>query len=454
MIVFCTTCKGRVEHIKLTLPENIRNNQRARFLLLDYNSQDGLVEWLQENMMTEIQSGKLTVYSHPAIGRFHVSHAKNMAARLACRNGADILVTLDADNYTGENFDVFIEDRFREGNLFLTPNYEHIRSLPHGPLRPNRGFAGRLAIRAQDFIKAGGYNEQYDTWRGEDIDLNARMGRLGYRNGYIDNSYLKTIPHGAEMRFREYPEAKQYDRDGAWKLKGHENTTVVNNGRFGCGTVYRNFGTMPVELEPIPTRIFGIGMHKTATNSLHRAFQLLGLDSFHWGVGEAPLMWQEMNKSQDEICTSKTLERWYALCDLPIPVLFKKLDAAYPGSKFILTVRDEVEWLRSVSRLWSYDYNPTRWMWEVYPFSNTIHQALYGTTEFDAMLFLQRYRQHNAEVREYFKHRPDDLLIMDMSNGAGWDELCTFLRMDVPNVPYPVAYVTRERNRNQALGSC
>jgi hypothetical protein len=179
-------------------------------------------------------------------------------------------------------------------------------------------------------------------------------------------------------------------------------------------------------------------MHKTATTSLDKAFQILGFDSLHWGKGEAPAIWDEMNSMGQ----SKTLERFYAACDLPIPILYKALDKAYPNSKFVLTVRDEHKWLASVERLWSREYNPTRWMWDVYPISNTLHHALYGRIDFNAETMLARYRKHNAEVLEYFKDRPSDLLVMDMESGAGWKELCAFIDIDQPACPYPWEYST------------
>jgi hypothetical protein len=49
----------------------------------------------------------------------------------------------------------------------------------------------------------------------------------------------------------------------------------------------------------------------------------------------------------------------------------------------------------------------------------------------------ERYRRHNAEVLEHFKDRPNDLLVMDMSRGAGWYELCGFLRKPIPDGRYP-----------------
>ncbi|HUD11452.1 MAG TPA: sulfotransferase [Candidatus Saccharimonadia bacterium] len=440
-IAFCSTCKGRTYHIVQTLTKNIADNAdytNAVFIILDYDSQDGLDDYLRTQHANDIANGRLVVYSHRNGGApFHVSHAKNIAARCGILEGADILVTLDADNFTGPGFAHFVIDKLSEPKVlpgvFLVPDHLFIQSLPHGPLRPNRGFAGRLAIWARDFIKAGGYDEMYNTWRGEDIDMNFRLERMGYTRRFIDNSYLGTIPHNAEVRFKEYPHARQYENIGEVKIIRARTETVVNHGNFGIGTVYRNFNRTPIELGHIPTRVFGIGLHRTGTTSLHEAFKKIGFDSFHWGVGEAPLIWHEMNG----LGRSKTLEQWYALSDLPIPLFYKKLDEVYKGSKFILTIRDEVDWLQSVKRLWDYKHNPSRYIWDVYPFSNQIHTVLYGQKDFDALIFLERYRRHNAEVKEYFKDRPEDLLVMNMDAGGGWPALCMFLKLPVPSIPYP-----------------
>jgi hypothetical protein len=317
--------------------------------------------------------------------------------------------------------------------MFLCPDFPLIHSLPHGPDRPQRGYAGRLAIRANDFIKLGGYHEVFSTWYGEDIDMIARLQRLGYTMRHFPNHYLNAINHNAEVRFKEYPHAKQYENKREVKVIYARTETVVNFGKFGLGTVYRNFNSAPIDLRPVPTRIFGIGLQKTGTTSLHEALGILGYDSFHWGGGEAPLIWQEMQRDG----RSNTLEQWYALCDNPIPLLYEKLDRAYPGSRFILTVRDEDKWLKSVERWWNPEYNPHRYLWDIYPFSHKIHTALYGQRTFDARIFRNRYRRHNAEVREYFKDRPQDLLVMDLEAGAGWKELCGFLSGSVPSIPYP-----------------
>lgn len=442
-IIFVTTCKGRLQHLAETLPKNLADNTgyaNCKFVVLDYNSQDGLQQYLKTQHAGDIESGRLIVYTHLVEGPFQLSHAKNMAARCGILEGADILVTLDSDGFTGLNFAQFIAKKFQEPvpfpGMFLCPNFPHIKSLPHGPLRPHRGYAGRFAIKAKDFIKAGGYDETFNTWHGEDIDMISRLGRMGYQMRHIDICHLHTIPHGADVRFKEYPHAKEFETKDEWKIIDSRTTTVLNDGKIGVGVVYRNYRfDDPIDLKPVPTRIFGIGMHKTATSSLHQAFQILGFDSLHWGTGEAPRIWNEL-KTGDR---SKTLEQFYALSDLPIPLLYQKLDKSYSGSKFVLTVRDEKDWLQSVERLWDRRYNKTRYLWDIYPFTNRIHRELYGQNHFSPQVFLERYRRHNSEVLQYFKNRPGDLLVMHMNGSTGWKALCDFLNVAEPGVPYPAS---------------
>jgi hypothetical protein len=192
----------------------------------------------------------------------------------------------------------------------------------------------------------------------------------------------------------------------------------------------------PIELGSLPTRVFGIGMHKTGTTSLHRAFQILGLDAAHWITAHwAKAIWVEMRA----FGKSPTLERHYALSDLPISILYRELDEAYPGSKFVLTTRREEDWIASVERHWSYKHNRFRSQWDMDPFTHQVHQAVYGRKRFDAEVFLARFRRHNEEVRCYFKGRREDLLVMSTDEGTDWLKLCAFLRKPIPAVPYPCA---------------
>ncbi|MFD2148711.1 glycosyltransferase family 2 protein [Mucilaginibacter antarcticus] len=64
-ISFCTTCMNRLSHLKQTLKRNILDNEdypNLEFILLDYNSTDGLKEYVRSELHTFITSKKLVYY--------------------------------------------------------------------------------------------------------------------------------------------------------------------------------------------------------------------------------------------------------------------------------------------------------------------------------------------------------------------------------------------------------
>ena len=239
----------------------------------------------------------------------------------------------------------------------------------------------------------------------------ARLNRLGFRKAAINSEFLNAIGHSAEVRFKEYPDAQKYETHEIYSEAEHANDTVVNEGDIGCGHVHRMFEEQSIYLDKIPTRIFGIGFQRTGTTSLQTAFENLGFDSGHWISAQwSQTIWREMNKWG----RSRTLEQYHALCDNPIPILYEKLDKAYPGSKFVLTIRKEDEWIESVRKFWTHEGNPHRWTWDGDGFSHKMHSIIYGTPHFDEEIFRQRYRRHNMEVINYFRGR-NDLLVVDVS---------------------------------------
>jgi Sulfotransferase domain/N-terminal domain of galactosyltransferase len=420
----------------MTLPVNLASNsyENCKFLLLDYNSEDGLLEYVWREHREAIESGKLVVYSYPEAKKFNMAHAKNMAHRLGILEGADILVNLDADNYAPNEFAEYLADRFTK----LAKHTLMWARMVKGDFA--RGISGRMAYHRDAFIKVGGYDEQFNTWSPDDKDFNLRLRRLGYVPVEIEPKYLEAIRHNDKMRFREYKHVSSHYEDARLETISDSDTTVVNWGRFGCGKVFKQEFTelgIEISLEPIPTRIFGIGMHKTGTTSLHHALQILGYDSAHWENAHwAKAIWEEMTTWGK----SHTIEKNYAISDLPIALLYKELDKAYPGSKFILTVRDEANWIDSIKKHWDANTNPFRKQWNHDPFTHRVHKELYGQKGFNAEIFLNRYRKHNQDVMDYFVTR-EDLLVLNVDQGEGFRELCKFLNTPMPKVRYPRAFI-------------
>ena len=80
-----------------------------------------------------------------------------------------------------------------------------------------------------------------------------------------------------------------------------------------------------------------------------------------------------------------------------------------------------------------------------------IYGAEAGAPEGNESIYLERYRRHSEEVREYFKDRPQHLLIMDLTAGDGWQALCDFLGHEAPDKPFPRANTAESRRAEPML---
>ncbi|MFH1100595.1 MAG: sulfotransferase family protein [Methanobacteriota archaeon] len=158
--------------------------------------------------------------------------------------------------------------------------------------------------------------------------------------------------------------------------------------------------------------VFCIGFSKTGTTSLDKALAILGYRHVHWPRAhfEPYQGWMEYIRK----CP------FDAFSDAPMyyPGFFKQLDYAFPGSKFIFTVRKPESFMRS---------------WENYfyyaPWSLDMPEKK------DALL--KAYTNHTQEVLEYFRDKPSQLLVFDIIGGDGWEKLCAFLDQPIPAIAFP-----------------
>ena len=170
-------------------------------------------------------------------------------------------------------------------------------------------------------------------------------------------------------------------------------------------------------------KVFGTGMQRTGTTSLAKALNHLGIKT-----RDHP---RELHGNLDH----PLLQEYEGFTDNPIPLIYKELDARFPGSRFIHTERDEAAWLKSVE--WLHTTGAVKFHWHAIPGLAEINQALYGRIGFDADVFRDTYRRHNREVRAHFADRPDDLLILDITQGEGFEKICPFLGRPAPAESFP-----------------
>ena len=124
----------------------------------------------------------------------------------------------------------------------------------------------------------------------------------------------------------------------------------------------------------------------------------------------------------------KAADPFDAVRDIPWYNIYRELDEQIPDSKFILTVREEESWYKSVSRSIG-DVKRANSEW--------LYGRGKGLPKFNKENTLHKYREHNKGVIDYFKDRPNDLLVMNISEGDGWDKLCPFLGKEIPDAEIP-----------------
>jgi hypothetical protein len=196
--------------------------------------------------------------------------------------------------------------------------------------------------------------------------------------------------------------------------------------------------------------VIGAGFGRTGTLSLKGALEQLGLGRCyhmmevfgnpghvaHWSAaadGERP-DWDAL------------FEGYGATVDWPSTLFWKEIADHYPDAKIVLSVRDPEGWYTSVS--------------------NTIYQAMSAPPEsvpapiveqlaMARKIVLERtfegrfedrahaigiFERHTEAVKRAIS--PERLLVYPL--GAGWQPLCTFLDLPVPDTEYPHSNSTEE----------
>lgn len=156
-------------------------------------------------------------------------------------------------------------------------------------------------------------------------------------------------------------------------------------------------------------KVFCVGFWKTGTTSIYKALSILGYRAGRLiRVGKEP--------KEGWIPYIKRCN-YDAFTDDPMSFIYKDLDKAFPNSKFILTIRDRDSFAKSY----------------VNYFEGTEFEKI--PEEVDEIL--EKYDKHNQDVKDYFKDRPDKLLVMNVIGGDGWKKLCSFLDKPIPKKPFP-----------------
>ena len=191
----------------------------------------------------------------------------------------------------------------------------------------------------------------------------------------------------------------------------------------------------------INNKIICVGQAKTGTKTLKRIFEQLGKKT----SGD-PLCFLKNNSDYITIndvhidtdnffnnigYLHKNLEMFDFFHDVPYSFNYELIDKQYPDSKFILTIRDEEEWFKS---LFYYQLLPNAITFSI--LNIVFHHEIILEEHKEEVIGL--YRKYNNDVITYFKDTPEKLLIINLCDKNEnklmiIQKICDFTNLITPN---------------------
>jgi len=209
-------------------------------------------------------------------------------------------------------------------------------------------------------------------------------------------------------------------------------------------------------------KVIGAGFGRTGTNSVKLALEkLLNGPCYHMFecvVRPDFQKWIEAYNGKPDwkhIFTHPDGDRFYeATVDYPACGMYMELMEAFPEAKVLLTVRDPEKWYDSViNTIWSWRCGEQNWsvrMFENGRKCQECAQCFHNATMLPGVKRTDRegsIKSFNAWVeRVKSTVPPERLLIFDVKEG--WEPLCKFLNVPVPDEPFPNVNDKEEINRN------
>ena len=162
-------------------------------------------------------------------------------------------------------------------------------------------------------------------------------------------------------------------------------------------------------------KVFGIGLNKTGTKSLRRAFLEFGFAH----MDRKPRL-MKLWRRGDVAAIFDAIEQYESFEDWPWPLMVESLLAHYgERARFVLTRRKSAEiWVESLkgqSERTNPDMHPRRFIYG-YDYPHGLEAA-----------HIAYYERHLDDVRKLFAGCEHLLIDLCWEDGDGWDQLCPFL---------------------------
>lgn len=183
IISLCIPCMNRTYDLYKTMPHIIaaaNNSPPVEIVVLDYNSQDDLAEYIKTVPAT------ISYFKYTGRDYFHMAHARNLTT---LASSGEWIITFATDIIPDKNYFKVVRNTMQQDDYLW--------------LRHSDRFVGVLACRKDEFISAGGYDERFEFYSKEDKDIIARLLRRGGKFTILPD-LLTLIPTPNDEKIKNY----------------------------------------------------------------------------------------------------------------------------------------------------------------------------------------------------------------------------------------------------------
>jgi hypothetical protein len=186
-------------------------------------------------------------------------------------------------------------------------------------------------------------------------------------------------------------------------------------------------------------QVVGAGFGRTGTLSMKVALERLGFGPCHhmlevFARPEDAPGWAAVVRGEFS-ALDQLLEGFGSSVDFPACMAWEPLWRARPESKVLLTVRPSADWWRSFNATIGQEIQKAD-----SELSRAISEAVFAGRADDEATAVAVYEAHNTRVVETVP--AEQLCVYEM--GSGWEPLCAFLGVDVPDESFPRSNSTQE----------
>jgi hypothetical protein len=196
----------------------------------------------------------------------------------------------------------------------------------------------------------------------------------------------------------------------------------------------------------MPLSVIGAGYPRTGTSSLKLALEQLGFGPCHHMreiIMNPPSIRPWIEAADGRPDWEAVLHGFRSCTDAPGCTFWRELAQAFPQARILLSVRDPEDWFESTqATVFGPEWTDRSRGTPMQEFFEKCVFPDFGDKINDREFMLAQFARHNDEVKR--EAPADRLLVFDVREG--WDPLCTFLGVDVPDTPFPRTN-TREEMR-------